>query len=140
MHFFSLKFLFVCLLYQHILRTEFRPSLAHWIVFDHDQTPPSVPASPEVCRKCEKGVIMAPTECLLDKRKSFHSIHTNILSAVWLFQCQQTLQPTDKATCHLTPGCCTWQCHLVKQKDNATYRCTVFHLLLHGNQIWQIIP
>ena len=27
---------------------------------------------------------MTPTECLLDKRKSFHSIHTNILSAVWL--------------------------------------------------------
>lgn len=47
---------------------------------------------------------------------------------------------TDKATRHPTPGYSSWRCHSFKQKDIATYHCTVLYLMLHCNQIIQIIP
>lgn len=93
MLYFSFRFHYFS--YKHI-RTEFSTSLARCIALNHNRASQLVPASPEFNRKYKIGVIMTATECLMDKRKSFHLMHTNIPSALWLFQHQHTLQPCNR--------------------------------------------
>lgn len=120
------------------LRTKFSPSLAHCIVLKHDQASQSVPALPKFYRKCEKGVIMAATYRLFfTNEKAFFYTYKYFICLV-VFS-TSTDFATDKATCPLTPGYSTWQCLLFKQKDIATYHCTVFYLMLYCTQIIQAI-
>lgn len=105
---------------------------------NHDQASQSVPALPKFYRKCEKGVKMAATFCLFDKRKSFFNTYKYSICLVVIST--STDLAIDKATCLLTPDYSTWQGLLFKQKDIAIYHCTVFYLILRCFQIIQAIP